>query len=166
MQDRTEKARDMIRVNRYMTLATSDGESVWIAPIAYVVDTYYNFYWYSAVDARHSQHIQYNSQVAVAIYNSTEPSDIISGLQMPGNAYAVEGPELAQIMDLYWRLSFPDESVRLRWTRPIGDFTGAAIQRFYQFTPTNVYMPDPSDKKVDRRMEVNLTDLRRLPPRS
>ncbi len=161
MTDFVEKARDIVRVNRYMTLATCDGESVWIAPIAYVVDADYNFYWYSATDARHSQHIQRNPHVAVSIYNSTEPSDIVSGLQLAGTAQAVEGPELQQVMDFYWQQSFPDERVRARWMRPIEDFSGTAIQRFYRFTPTRVYMPDPSN---NRRMEVNLEEIRRQPP--
>lgn len=165
MTDFVEKARDIVRVNRYMTLATSDGESVWIAPIGYVVDADYNFYWFSATDARHSQHIQRNPNVAVAIYNSTEPADIVTSLQLAGTAQSVEGPELQQVMDFYWRQSFSDESARARWMRPIEDFSGAAMQRFYRFTPTQVYM-FPSNKRVDRRTEVNLEEIRRQPPHS
>ena len=57
MEDPVEKARKIIRENRYMTLASGEGETVWIAPLAYAVDADYNFYWYSAIGAIHSQHI-------------------------------------------------------------------------------------------------------------
>ena len=163
MDNTVDKARKIIRENRYMTLATCSEGSPWIAPLAYVVDANYNFYWYSAIDVRHSQHIKRNPHAAVAIYNSTEPSDIADGLQMSGTASEVSESDLARVMDLYWKQSFPDEQVRSQWMRPAKDFTGNAIQRFYQFTPTQIYKPDPSDIKVDRRMEINLEELRRQP---
>ena len=164
MQQYVERARDIIRSNIFMTLATSDGASVWIAPIAYVVDNDYNFYWYSATDVRHSEHIQRNPNVAIAIFNSNEPPDIISGLQIAGRAGVVSEADLPHVMEMYFRLIFPDENVRARWIRPIEDFSGNAIQRFYHLTPAEVYMPDPSNKKIDRRMVVNLEELRSQPP--
>lgn len=166
MENPVDKARDIIRVNRYMSLATSDGTSVWIAPLAYVVDESYTFYWYSAVDARHSQHIRVNPQAAAAIFNSTEPSDIVDGLQIAGTAQEVEEAKLPQIMDLYWKQSFPDEDVRAQWMRPIEDFSGDAIQRFYGFSPTHIYKIDPSSMKVDRRLEIDIMQLCQEPVHS
>ncbi len=158
MTNPVETAREIIRANRYMSLATGDGKSVWISPVAYVVDANYNFYWYSAKDAHHSENIHSNSNSAAAIFNSTEPSDRVNGVQMPGNAFVVAEFNLLQVMDLYWKQSFPDESVRARWIRPASDFMGDAILRFYQFSPTQVFILDPDSP---RRLEVSLEELRR-----
>jgi uncharacterized protein YhbP (UPF0306 family) len=154
MASSVDMAREIIRANRYMTLGTRSEEAVWVSPVAYVVDTNYHFYWYSATNARHSD-------VAVAIFNSTEPSDIVNGVQMPGIASLVAETDLQGVMDFYWQQSFPDESVRARWILPIGDFTGDAILRFYQFIPNQVFILDPDSPLVDRRLEVSLEELRR-----
>jgi uncharacterized protein YhbP (UPF0306 family) len=66
MHSTNEKARTIIRANRYMTLATSAQGETWAAPVAYAYDQQFNFFWYSEKTARHSQHIESNQSVAVA----------------------------------------------------------------------------------------------------
>lgn len=65
--------------------------------------------------------------------------------------------ELARVMEMYFRLSFPDPLVRDRWVRPLHDFCGDAPQRFYRIIPTNIYLPDLDSTKTDRRLEVDLS---------
>ncbi len=156
----TEQARSIIAGNRYLSLATCGPEGPWVAPIAYVVDGSYRFYWYSAVEARHSRHISESGKAAVAIFDSTLPSDTADGLQMDGTAGEVQSAELAEVMRLYWTQSFPDPDVRARWMRPAPDFQGEAPQRFYWFAPNRVFKPDPTSLKVDRRVEISLDRLR------
>lgn len=164
MQQHVERARNMIRSNMFMSLATTDGASVWIAQVGYVVDTDYNFYWYSATNARHSEHIQQNPHIAVGIFNPNEPLESISGLQIAGTAGVVPEADLSHIMEMFFRLIFPDESVRAQRILPIEAFSGNAMLRFYRFTPTEVYMPHPSNKKLGGRMVVHLEELRSQPP--
>jgi uncharacterized protein YhbP (UPF0306 family) len=165
MQQHVERARNSIGSNMFMTLATTDGASVWIAQVGYVVDTDYNFYWYSATDARHSEHIQQNPHIAVGIFNPNEPLESISGLQIAGTAVVVPEADLSHVMEMFFRLLFPDERVRAQRMLPIEAFSGNAMRRFYRFTPTEVYiyMPGRSDKQRGRRMLVNLEELRSQP---
>jgi uncharacterized protein YhbP (UPF0306 family) len=72
-----------------MSLATSIQGETWIAPLAYAYDEQFNFYWYSEKTARHSQHIELNQSVAVAIFNSEASSDEVDGLQIIGLATEV-----------------------------------------------------------------------------
>lgn len=167
MGDRNvEKARQIITSNRYMTLSTCWGNEVWTAPLAYCVDEEYNFYWYSTTDAIHSQHLAYNPNVAVAIFNSTEPSETADGLQMSGVAGVVDDHDLVRVMDIYWIQQFPDEEARRNWIRPPEMFSGNAIQRFFQFTPKEVYKLDTTILEVDRRLPINLEWLRQHPAHS
>ena len=114
-------------------------------------------YWFSALEAKHSQHINGNPSVAVAIFNSTEPSDTVDGLQMIGIATGVGLVDLPSVADHYWHSSFPDSKVRARWQRPNDDFRDSAPQRFYKFEPRKVFKVDPDSTKIDRRLLVDLT---------
>ncbi len=76
--------RAVIDENRYLSLATTDGEKPWVAPVEYVVDDELNFYFVSLVTSRHVNHIQGNPLVAVAIFDSRQPSFTGRGIQIDG----------------------------------------------------------------------------------
>jgi uncharacterized protein YhbP (UPF0306 family) len=154
MDSNTEAAVAIIRANRYLTLATGLDESVWAAPLAYVVDENLRFYWYSALEARHSQHIASNPSVAAAIFNSTVSSESADGVQLEGVAALVPAEDLDQIMDLYRTKSFPDLKIRSQWQRPRSDFERNAAQRFYCLKPSRIYKLDLTSTLIDRRIEV------------
>lgn len=156
MDRNSDKARKIISANRYMTLATSSDGSPWAAPVAYVIDSEFNFYWYSESQARHSQHIAQSATVAVAIFDSTAPSDEVDGLQIEGVASEVPEQDLERIMNLYYERSFPDPEVRARWQKVKSDFMGDSSQRFYRFTPMKSFKCDLDNTSVDRRVEVSL----------
>ncbi len=139
-----------------MTLATSAQGETWAAPVAYAYDQQFNFFWYSEKTARHSQHIESNQSVAVAIFNSQAPSDEVDGLQIVGIATEVAPGDLPAIVGLYFRQSFPDESARIRWSKPVQCFVGDAPQRFYRLKPVKVYKCDTENTSVDRRLLVDL----------
>ena len=156
MNSNNEKARTIIRANRYMSLATSIQGETWIAPLAYAYDEQFNFYWYSEKTARHSQHIELNQSVAVAIFNSEASSDEVDGLQIIGLATEVAPCDLPGIAEPYFCQSFPDEKTRARWSKPVECFVGDAPQRFYRFKPVKVYKCDTENTSVDRRLLVDL----------
>jgi uncharacterized protein YhbP (UPF0306 family) len=151
-----QKARDIIRSNRYMTLATSAHGETWVAPVAYACDEVFNFYWYSEKGAKHSLHILANRIIAVAIFDSQASSDEVDGLQMLGQASEVPADELSTVADLYYQQSFPDPEDRRRWRKPLRCFEGEALQRFYRFKPELVYKCDLENTAVDRRILVDL----------
>ena len=159
MNEHTEKTIRIIRDNRYLTLAVASGDDVWASPLAYVCDSEFKFYWYSAVSARHSILLTKNPKVAVAIFNSQEPSDSADGVQMHGQAFQLPEADLERVIQIYFEQSFLDPKERARWVRPKSDFLGNAPQRFYYFQPDSVFKCDPESRCIDRRIEVLLRIL-------
>lgn len=158
------KTRQIIIANRYLCLASCFHETPWAAPLAYVVDAEYNFYFYSAINSLHGEQIKHNPLVAFAIYDSTADSDSVDGLQIAGRAEEISRSALPRITKLYWYQSFMDEAARNRWMRPDDDFHYPAIKRFYQITPTKIYKLDLTKREVDLRIEIPLRELIKIPP--
>jgi uncharacterized protein YhbP (UPF0306 family) len=157
-----EKARQIIATNRYLALATCANGNPWVATLAYAVDPSYNFYFYSAKSSRHCSHIASNSYVAAAIYDSTLSSESADGLQIAGLAKEVALSELPGVIKLYYEQSFPIQAIRLLWQQPFEAFVGLAVKRFYQINPLEVFKVDPTDPKVDVRVEIDLNTLRTI----
>jgi uncharacterized protein YhbP (UPF0306 family) len=162
-----EVAHKIITSNRYMTMATGGSNDlsepgVWANAVAYAYDDAANLYWYSAVDAVHSINIYQNPQVAIAIFNSTESSDVVDGLQLACAASEVDPEHLDEVMNLYFTQSFSSEQDRKAWQRPRTDFEGDAIQRFFVARISRAYKIDYDVARVDRRRVVDVDQLRGL----
>jgi len=161
-----ERARQTIADNRYLSMATcTNAGEVWIAPLAYAVDEEYSFYFYSATDSTHIEHIKRNPNVAFSIFNSTLSSDDVDGIQIAGVAGGVESADLPNIMEIYWQQLFPDPEEQAQWRLPYEHFlkNEFPVQRVFQIVPTEIYVPDWSVTNVDRRVEVKMKELRRQP---
>ena len=79
-----------------MSLATADAGGVWVSDVIYIFDEGLNIYWMSDPDARHSQAILKNPNVAGTITVSSQGEDNL-GMQFEGVAERVRGarPDLA-----------------------------------------------------------------------
>lgn len=147
--------RQIIRENRYLTLATANkkGEA-WASPLAYAYDEAKNiFYFYSARSSRHCLNMAENPKVSVCIFNSTLPSAKAEGLQFDAVVEEVSVGDLPQVMDFYFETSFPDEEERKEWVRPVSDFLPDSAQAFYQIKPINLFINDHQDG-IDFRKEI------------
>lgn len=90
MQDSSQRdfVEEILKRNRYLVLATSDGTTPWIAPIEYMVDDALCFYFFSTDDSRHIRDIEQNEVVAVAVFDRDQPeyrpdlSASLNGVQM------------------------------------------------------------------------------------
>ena len=74
---------DIIDNNRFMSIATSDGNSNWIAPVYY----FYKFpylYFASCKKSRHIEMITNNPKVSIAIFDSQQIGGDANGIQMSG----------------------------------------------------------------------------------
>jgi uncharacterized protein YhbP (UPF0306 family) len=165
MNSPADIAHKIISSNRYMTLATCGVNDLlrpgcWVSAVAYVRDREANFYWYSAIDAIHSINIAKNPDLAITIFNSTEPSDIVDGVQFACTACEVAPEMLDDIMNLYFTQSFPDPKDREPWLRPRTDFQGEAIQRFYIATINRAYKINLDIQKIDKRLEIDVEQIR------
>jgi uncharacterized protein YhbP (UPF0306 family) len=154
-----ERARGIILTNRYLTMATTDGHNAWAAPLAYVTENTFGLLYYSALEARHTRSISSNATVACAIYDSTASSDDVDGVQLLGQVRELDKDELEHAVPYYFERSFLDPAVRQRWQRPIEDFFQPAPQRFYRITLTQLFVIDFDSPKIDRRVEVPLSEL-------
>jgi uncharacterized protein YhbP (UPF0306 family) len=95
--DRANKAwvKALIKRNRVLVLATTDGDKPWVAPLEYMADEDLNLYFFSTTEARHVRHLEGNSAVAATVFdhkqpivNATTTADL-SGVQMECTATRV-----------------------------------------------------------------------------
>jgi nitroimidazol reductase NimA-like FMN-containing flavoprotein (pyridoxamine 5'-phosphate oxidase superfamily) len=90
-RDPAAAAREIIDANRYMTLATADGDGrPWASPVWYAHDGYTDLYWVSRPGARHSRNLAVRPEVGIVIFDSTVPA---------GNGQAVYVEALAGELD-------------------------------------------------------------------
>jgi nitroimidazol reductase NimA-like FMN-containing flavoprotein (pyridoxamine 5'-phosphate oxidase superfamily) len=74
-------AKRIIDGNRYLTLATADGDGrPWASPVWFAHDAYVDFLWVSRPEARHSRNIAARPEIGFVVFDSTV---------VPGNAQAL-----------------------------------------------------------------------------
>ena len=159
--DHAGAAAKIIRENRYLTLATAGSDGPWAAPLAYTVEGH-DLIFYSATSSRHCQHLNENPSGSISIFNSTEPSSVVDGVQAYVTVSIVGPSDLPAIMERYFINSFPNPEERKAWVRPASDFKGDAPQRFYRMALREINKPDPDSQKIDRRIQVDLERVKEL----
>ena len=100
--ERAELARGIIDANLYMTLATADREGrPWASPVYYAVDGYREFVWVSDPDATHSRNLAARPQIAIVIFDSTQPINTGRGVYMSAHAEPVADPEIDRALEIF-----------------------------------------------------------------
>ena len=95
--DRADSAwvRALIKRNRVVVLATTEGDEPWVAPLEYTADEDLNLYFFSTTEARHVRHLEANSAVAAAVFDRVQPrvtattTTDLNGVQMECTASRV-----------------------------------------------------------------------------
>jgi nitroimidazol reductase NimA-like FMN-containing flavoprotein (pyridoxamine 5'-phosphate oxidase superfamily) len=101
-QDLAGMARAIIDANRYMTLATADGEGrPWASPVFYATADYTEFYWISAPEAVHSRNLARRPQVSIVIFDSGVPEGTGQAVYMPATAERVLARDLDRGLAVY-----------------------------------------------------------------
>ena len=139
-----EFLRSLIKRNRYLSLATTDGTDPWVAPLEYISDEQLNLYYFSPEDAAHSHHIGDHQTVAVTIYDATqpeyEPAQVmrIAGIQAVAKAERLSAPypELVASQIEAWQLPMPPYAA-------------------YKIAPTRWFIPVLKDG-INERLEVTV----------
>ncbi|WP_265563109.1 pyridoxamine 5'-phosphate oxidase family protein [Sphingomicrobium arenosum] len=123
--------RALIKRNRYLSLATCDGERPWIAPLEYISDEDLNLYFFSPEDADHCEQLAERCQVAVAIFDGVQPEYEpspempIAGLQIAAEARKLiePFPKLVDAQIEAWKLPMPPYAPfiiqPIRWFVPV-----------------------------------------------
>src|ERR671910_447428 len=74
MRDPNARAREIVDLNQYLTLATADAEGrPWASPVWFAHDGYTRFVWVSKPDARHSRSLASRPEVGIVVFDSTVP---------------------------------------------------------------------------------------------
>lgn len=140
-------ARDIIKHNIYLTLATSDGRLPWSAPLFYCVDREYNFYFISQMGCVHARHILKNPQVAFSIFDSHAPEGKGNGVQASGTvSLLIKEEDIVKALRHYHTTFIKCEPK---------DFNGSKPYRLFKLVPDKFYVLDPK-AEVDKRVEVHL----------
>jgi uncharacterized protein YhbP (UPF0306 family) len=115
-QERTALAREIIDANLYMTLATADADGrPWASPVYYAVAGYREFVWVSDPQTTHSRNLAARPQIAIVIFDSTQPINTGRGVYMDALAERVAEEDVDRALEL-----FSERSVRHGgevWTR-------------------------------------------------
>ena len=156
-QSNAEKARQIIKANQYMTLATVGEDGVpWAAPVYYAFDERFNFFFVSAMDSRHVHDLSKTRTVAAAIFDSRVAAGEGDGVQLQGRARAVVAAELVHALRVYFTRRFLDPRDREKHMDP-RKYAHNGLMWFYKIAPTQVFTLDLTVTDVDRRVEVDLT---------
>ncbi|GAA1394569.1 hypothetical protein GCM10009639_28780 [Kitasatospora putterlickiae] len=142
-------ARELLRSTRYLTLGTASPQAVpWVTAVAHAWDDEDGFYWQSGLDTLHSRNIAANPVVSLIIYDSSPAGGGGDALYALARAEVLEGEELAEGCDLYYRRRYPDEATRARRFRPPRDFAGDSPIRIYRARVTAYSMLSPDGHPV------------------
>jgi uncharacterized protein YhbP (UPF0306 family) len=140
MDDRSALARQIIDANLYMTLATADHEGrPWASPVYYAVVGYREFIWVSDPGATHSRNLAVRPELAIVIFDSTQPIDTGRGVYMTAVAEQVADADVDRALE-----TFSERSVRHGgdvWTRE--NLEPNAVFRLYRATASDHSMIGP-----------------------
>jgi nitroimidazol reductase NimA-like FMN-containing flavoprotein (pyridoxamine 5'-phosphate oxidase superfamily) len=140
-------AKSIVDSNRFMTLATADGDGVpWASPVWYAPVEYREFLWVSSPEATHSRNVAVRPQLAIVIFDSHQAG----GWKSPYVAAVAE--QLGDVDDAIGIFSRHGEAQGLRaWTRE--DVIPPARHRLYRASVSEHFVLDPHDQ----RLPVGLT---------
>lgn len=99
------KVEDLVRKYlakaKMMQIASSSGSQPWICTVYYAEDENLNLFWLSLPSRRHSQEIEKNFKIAVAVPVKFDKNPIV-GIQAEGGAEVVRNKaEVAKVMKKY-----------------------------------------------------------------
>ena len=101
---------EVLANTRLMSLATQDGEGVWVADVIFIYDDDFTIYWMSERDTRHSRAVERNSSVAATITASNKKNESNFGIQLEGRAKKIDGTRYDLAVKHRMKLGHPTPS--------------------------------------------------------
>ena len=141
-------AKSIIERNRYMTLATADGDGLpWASPVWYAPVGYREFLWVSKPDARHSQNLALRPELSIVIFDSHQAGGL-NALYMSAVSEQVADEDIDEGIEAFSRHG---EAQGLRaWTRD--DVVPPARHRLYRATESEQFVLDEHDERLPVRV--------------
>jgi uncharacterized protein YhbP (UPF0306 family) len=131
-----------------MQLATSYNNMPWACSLHYYSDKDLNIYWLSTVDRRHSQDINSNPNVAMAIkvHEDSLEEDFVIGLSFEGTAEVLNGSIDASILKGFAKKLGADN----KFMNDVA--AGKNPHKLYKFKPSKIVLFDSKNfPKVPRQ---------------
>jgi nitroimidazol reductase NimA-like FMN-containing flavoprotein (pyridoxamine 5'-phosphate oxidase superfamily) len=122
-------ARSVLDTVAYMVLSTvGDDGSPWASPVWFASDRYRDLYWISRPDAQHSRNIAVNPDVAIVVFDSTQPPATRQAVYMRASAAQVDDPnEIIHGVSVFTRDSIGQDLGPLE----VDEVAGSAALRLY-----------------------------------
>lgn len=162
------RTRRLLREARYLNLATVSPEGrPWAATLEYAwLADPLRFVFGSAGLSRHGLNIAVNPSVSGALFTapSTPGLDIaaVDGAQFTGTCGEISADELDEYYSDFYRAVFPDPDQRSQFSLERSQLRPPAPHRLYLVVVEEWWLIDTRTwerDRIDRRMEVPLTDL-------
>jgi hypothetical protein len=137
-------ARSIVDSNRYMTLATADGDGLpWASPVWYAPVEYREFLWVSKPDARHSRNLAARPELAIVIFDSHRAGGS-NALYLSAVAEQLGDDDVDEGIEVFSRHG---EAQGLRpWTKD--DVISPARHRLYRATASERFVLDEHDERL------------------
>ena len=150
--DLVAAARAIIEDNRYLTLATADGDGQpWASPVWYAHDDYGSLLWASKPDARHSRNLAVRPQLGIVIFDSTVAIGAAQAVYVEAVAEEVSEDQCEQALAVYSDRSVADGVGP--WS--VADVTAPARHRLYRATAMQYYWLDTHDQRIPITLVAN-----------
>jgi general stress protein 26 len=167
MEEWIDDVTSLLFESNFMTLASVGGDGLpWVSPVEFACDDGLRFYWFSPIDARHSQNVRANPRAALSIYDCA----YVPLTGQPTALYG-EGPveelhrsELEAVLPSLERwVSWRDEGRETPRPGRRDRFDGDSPWRLYRVTPATLYALHPDGhpehgEPASWRVPVDLTD--------
>jgi uncharacterized protein YhbP (UPF0306 family) len=154
-----QMATDFVRQQSTMTLATTDGQAAWAAPVYYLFHKN-AFFFFSDPQSRHIREASANERVAAAIHPCSDGWQEIRGVQMSGVVRQVRaGVVAAQAFGAYIkRFPFIKDFFEPGQALDLAGISKRFKVKFYRFDPDLVYYQD-NQIRFGFRAEAKLLGL-------
>jgi hypothetical protein len=148
-RDPPAAAREIIDANRYMTLATADGDGrPWASPVWYAHDGYTDLYWVSRPGARHSRNLAVRPEVGIVIFDSTVPAGNGQAVYVEALAGELDGADREEGIAIFSRRAEAGDA----GVWGVADVTAPAALRLYRARASAHFILDAHDQRLTVRL--------------
>jgi len=149
-------AQTIIDTNRYLILATADPDGApWASPVYFAADGLREFYWLSAMDARHTRNLIEQPRVSLVVFDSTVRPYHGRAVYASGAAREVPDADLDRALEIYPGSS--DGSIRQFTREEVAD---PEPYRLYRATASDLWVLCPREPRQPCPLHGLATDHR------
>jgi nitroimidazol reductase NimA-like FMN-containing flavoprotein (pyridoxamine 5'-phosphate oxidase superfamily) len=149
-------AKAIVDTNRYLTLGTADPDGLpWTSPVYFAAAGLGEFYWLSALDARHTRNLTERPSVSLVVFDSTVAPYHGRAVYATGEAHELSGTELDRGLEFYPGSN--DGSIR-QFGRE--DVTDPAPYRLYRATASALWVLCPREPRQPCPLHGRVEDHR------